>query len=556
MFRPGTLTGPDAARLNEMLRRLEQLDRASGSGPLSTSRAGGIPQFTAAHDRPVILAEITADDGGVPPVHEAKRKTRAAESYSGTVVNDVVDYSPETLFDKVLSVNETAIAAGALVHLSPVIDHPGYWWAIEAGAAAPELPRVRVATTASGTLASAYENGDTVDGVVLATGDRILIKDQSTGAERGVYTVNASGAPTRAADADAEDDVVGMLLTVSEGTANADTIWLCTTDATWTPGTHSSTWVKVYPAPGAGWYARLTTASGGAWKWVKLVISAGAWADSGSESASYNAYPSGVDAGLTCLPHAGQRVWMTESPAAAGSYEFHVVLSPPLLGEVTTSAASHTIKQLTYSGGIADVSGPVSYTGCRSATGSTIAVGEKVLAWKIPDVSGEHWILPVSPPTVLTYGSGSGYDTYTVSTTTAYANVLVTAAAAAPLVLPGHGTYRMHLTCKMRFTMPDPSYGGSANIGTFRLRWRNNTNTTNYTDYFAASSQLTTDVLDPGGAPNDTVWEFCVSMTDDLTVSAGTDAAKDFHLQADFAQSGGSGTGVISELRVSYLQLA
>src|SRR3990172_5056619 len=50
---------------------------------------------------------------------------------------------------------------------------------------------VRVATTANGTLATAYANAQTVDGVALVTGNRILIKDQTAGAENGIYTVNA-----------------------------------------------------------------------------------------------------------------------------------------------------------------------------------------------------------------------------------------------------------------------------------------------------------------------------------------------------------------------------
>ena len=59
---------------------------------------------------------------------------------------------------------------------------------------------VRVGTTTSGTLASDFENGDTIDGIVLATSDRILIKDQSNAVQNGIYTVNSSGAPTRATD--------------------------------------------------------------------------------------------------------------------------------------------------------------------------------------------------------------------------------------------------------------------------------------------------------------------------------------------------------------------
>lgn len=90
---------------------------------------------------------------------------------------------------------------------------------------------VHVATTAAGTLASSFENGDTIDGVVLVTGDRILIKDQASGSENGIYTVEATGAPTRATDADADAEVTAnMFCWVEEGTTNADTGWVLTTN--------------------------------------------------------------------------------------------------------------------------------------------------------------------------------------------------------------------------------------------------------------------------------------------------------------------------------------
>lgn len=89
---------------------------------------------------------------------------------------------------------------------------------------------VRVASTTAVTLSSAFENGDTIDGVVLVTGDRILVKDQSSGSENGIYTVNASGAPTRATDADTDAEVVsGIAAFVTEGTANRNTGWVLTT---------------------------------------------------------------------------------------------------------------------------------------------------------------------------------------------------------------------------------------------------------------------------------------------------------------------------------------
>ena len=96
---------------------------------------------------------------------------------------------------------------------------------------------VRVATTTNGTLSSAFANGQTVDGVTLATGDRILLKNQSTGSQNGIYTVNASGAPTRATDFDADSEVTGgTFFFVEEGTTNADNGFVMTNDGTVTVG--------------------------------------------------------------------------------------------------------------------------------------------------------------------------------------------------------------------------------------------------------------------------------------------------------------------------------
>jgi hypothetical protein len=104
---------------------------------------------------------------------------------------------------------------------------------------------VRVATTAAGTLASDFENGDEVDGVTLATGDRILIKHQSSGSENGIYTVNASGAPTRATDFDSDAEVTaGAFTFVEEGTVNADSGWVLSTNNPITVGTTALTFAQ------------------------------------------------------------------------------------------------------------------------------------------------------------------------------------------------------------------------------------------------------------------------------------------------------------------------
>lgn len=104
---------------------------------------------------------------------------------------------------------------------------------------------VRAATTGNVTLASALENGDTLDGVTLATGDRILVKDQSTASENGFYLVAASGAPTRSSDANSGSELVNATVLVSEGTVNAETVWTCNNNAPITLGTTALVFAQV-----------------------------------------------------------------------------------------------------------------------------------------------------------------------------------------------------------------------------------------------------------------------------------------------------------------------
>lgn len=96
---------------------------------------------------------------------------------------------------------------------------------------------VRVATTGAGTLSTSFANGQTIDNITLVTGDRILIKDQSTGSENGIYVVASSGAPSRAFDFDTDTEVTpGAFVFVEEGDTNADSGWVLTNDGTVTVG--------------------------------------------------------------------------------------------------------------------------------------------------------------------------------------------------------------------------------------------------------------------------------------------------------------------------------
>lgn len=117
----------------------------------------------------------------------------------------------------------------------------------------------RVATTAALTVtatASTLTNAGTlaalsIDALALSVGDRVLVKDQAATAQNGIYTVTTAGSIsvawvlTRATDSDSWDDLVGAFVTVEQGTANDDTLWMSETARGGTLGTTAITWQLV-----------------------------------------------------------------------------------------------------------------------------------------------------------------------------------------------------------------------------------------------------------------------------------------------------------------------
>lgn len=123
---------------------------------------------------------------------------------------------------------------------------------------------VKAATTAN--IAGTYANGSSgvgatltvtaqgglsIDGVSVNTiGDRLLVKDQSTAAQNGIYTVTTLGGPgvspvlTRATDFDVNTEIPGAFTFVETGTTNQDRGFVCTTDAGATIGTTNITFVQ------------------------------------------------------------------------------------------------------------------------------------------------------------------------------------------------------------------------------------------------------------------------------------------------------------------------
>jgi hypothetical protein len=100
---------------------------------------------------------------------------------------------------------------------------------------------VRAASTANVTVTTP---GATLDGIVLASGDRVLLKHQTAAAQNGIYVWAASGsALVRATDADTAGELVpGTAVSVAEGTAGGDKVFVVISDAAITIGTGAQTW--------------------------------------------------------------------------------------------------------------------------------------------------------------------------------------------------------------------------------------------------------------------------------------------------------------------------
>lgn len=93
----------------------------------------------------------------------------------------------------------------------------------------------RVATTANITLSG----NQSIDGITTNTGDRVLVKNQTTASENGMY-ITATGAWARAGDLDAAAEFGnGQVIFVEEGTAQGESVWLLTTDGSITVGSTS-----------------------------------------------------------------------------------------------------------------------------------------------------------------------------------------------------------------------------------------------------------------------------------------------------------------------------
>lgn len=142
------------------------------------------------------------------------------------------------------------------------------------------------ATTANITLSGTQ----TIDGIAVVAGNRVLVKNQTTASQNGIYVV-AAGAWTRAADADTTNEIAGGIVNVDSGTQGGQ-LWRNVLKTTDTLGTTAMEW---YPLPAAG--------AGGAIIENKNTISANYTLTTGSNGMS--AGPVTINTGVTVTVPSG-----------------------------------------------------------------------------------------------------------------------------------------------------------------------------------------------------------------------------------------------------------
>jgi len=164
-----------------------------------------------------------------------------AGGYDGTYVRVAGDTMTGNLN---MGANDIVIGAGGKITITddPVndTDATNKKYVDNAVQGLKEKTQVRCATTANITLSGSQ----TVDGISVTDGDRVLVKNQTDATENGIYVVDTSGAWSRSDDADTWDELVQAYVFVEVGTVNADSGWKCTVDSGGTLGTDDVNWVQ------------------------------------------------------------------------------------------------------------------------------------------------------------------------------------------------------------------------------------------------------------------------------------------------------------------------
>jgi hypothetical protein len=191
-------------------------------------------------------------DGSIDLAHLAASSVNSSKIVDGTIVNADINASAAIdatkIHDGAVSNAEFAYVNGVTSAIQTQIDAKAATTYVDNAVAGLRTRIIaECASTANVVISSALEAGDVIDGVTLVAGDRVLLKDQSTATENGLYIAVASGAASRDPEHDTIAELSGGMVVVNQGTANDNKIFLCTTDTDATLGSTSITYTTITP---------------------------------------------------------------------------------------------------------------------------------------------------------------------------------------------------------------------------------------------------------------------------------------------------------------------
>lgn len=233
----------------------DQINTVATSGTVNTGAAGRLPVYAAAGN--ALSDTYTQNAFALTTAYVAQPTRSAAIAYTIPNPGDAITAASFILSEGAQTINGAKTFTSAIdmsnqkiVNLGTPTNagdavNKGYIDGIAQGLTWKNA--VRAASTAN---IAALTGALTIDGVTLVAGDRVLVKNQTTQTNNGIYVV-ATGAWTRALDSDTGAELVGAAVFVDEGTINADTAWVQTAVAPITLGTTNITFVQF---AGAGTY--------------------------------------------------------------------------------------------------------------------------------------------------------------------------------------------------------------------------------------------------------------------------------------------------------------